>query len=152
MDSMGLWPTASAHFPRRHNDPFLLLRLHQTESSPAVSPLFPFSLRLSVASSCQALLLTRTRTSNTDTYLLWLASLVLTERSGVSCSALTVVVRTEMFTRPLHQGDLHKQTPQLLKQCHPKFTAAGRIYPSGIPARRATRHPISTFTLAEHRH
>lgn len=31
----------------------------------------------------------------------------------------------------------------------PKFTAAGRIYPSGIPTRCATRHPISTFTLAE---
>ncbi|KAL6701483.1 hypothetical protein J3F84DRAFT_354947 [Trichoderma pleuroticola] len=60
----GLWSTASAHFPRRHNDPFLLLRLHKP--SAAVVPLFPFPLRLSPL-ACQALLLTRTRTSNTDT-------------------------------------------------------------------------------------
>lgn len=51
--------------PQTAQRSFLLLRLHQTES--CCVPLFPFPLRLSVASACQALLLTRTRTSNTDT-------------------------------------------------------------------------------------
>ncbi|KAL6801278.1 hypothetical protein GGI42DRAFT_326074 [Trichoderma sp. SZMC 28013] len=41
----GLWPTASAHFPRRHNDPFCCFV--STKPSPAVSPfsLFPFVSR-----------------------------------------------------------------------------------------------------------
>ncbi|KAL7944902.1 hypothetical protein V8C42DRAFT_65463 [Trichoderma barbatum] len=57
----GFWPTASAHFPRRHT---ILFAASSPPPESCSCPLF-------LSSFCQALLLTRTRTSK-QTYTFWL--------------------------------------------------------------------------------